>query len=59
MNKILVGAIKDLLVASNKGDDISEPLYNLERAMELAEPGWCVADELRKRYRVEDEEEAA
>ena len=59
MNKVLVSAVKELLVAVSTGEDISNRLSKLERAMELAEPGWCVADELRKRYKPEknDEEE--
>ena len=56
MNKILVNAVKDLLVTANKGDSIADSLYNLEQAMELAEPGWCVAEELRRRYKTEQHE---
>ena len=48
-NQVLSDAVKNLLVAANAGDDISEPLLHLEHAMEHAEPGWCVADEIRKR----------
>lgn len=57
--KLLMSAVKDLLVAANTGDDISEPLLRLEQAMELSEAGWCIAEELRKRYKPESKEEIA
>lgn len=47
--RILSDAVKDLLVAANAGEDITEPLQQLEQAAMLAQPGWSVSKETSKR----------
>lgn len=56
--RILDGAIKDVLVAASAGEDVSEPLQQLEQAMMLAHPGWCVSKEISTRLAENESKES-
>lgn len=53
MRGLIAQAVKEVLVSKETGEGLTEALENLEQALKLEEPGWSVADELRRRFRPE------